>query len=204
MTAREELILSLRREGFLRTQRVISAFRSVPREGFLPGKLSEHAYSDQPLPIGRGQTISAPHMVAVMTELLEPDSRDIVLEVGAGSGYQAAILSKLVKEVFTVELEGELTGFARSNLERAGIRNVEVIHGDGSRGLPEKAPFDKILVTCAVEDIPAPLIGQLKEGGIVTAPVGPYYRQTLVSGVKEGKKLRTARHFPCIFVPLRH
>ena len=204
MTSREELILSLRREGFLKTQRVINAFRNVSREDFLPGELRKEAYADRPLPIGRGQTISAPHMVAIMTELLEPEMKDTVLEIGAGSGYQAAVLSFLVKKVYSVELEQELCESAKKSLERAGISNVEVIRGDGSRGLPEKAPFDKIIVTCAVEEIPDTLISQLREGGIITAPVGPYYRQTLISGVKEKRGLRMTRHFPCIFVPLRH
>ncbi len=204
MTPKDELIASLRREGFLKTRRVINAFMSVSREMFLPKDIRKHAYADQPLPIGRGQTISAPHMVAVMTELLDPEKGDRVLEVGAGSGYQAAILSRLVKHVYTVELEKELADFARNNLERAGIKNVEVVQGDGSRGLPRKAPFDRIIITCAVDDIPGALLEQLKEGGIIVAPVGPYYRQTLISGIKKRGGLRTTRHFPCIFVPLRH
>jgi protein-L-isoaspartate(D-aspartate) O-methyltransferase len=201
---KKRLVEKLRREGYLRSPGVVKAFMEVRREDFIPPGARDHAYADQPLPIGRGQTISAPHMVAVMTELLEPDAKDRVLEVGAGSGYQAAVLSKLVKKVYAIELEPELSEFARANLKSAGIGNVEVICGDGSRGYPRAKPYEKIIVTCACPEIPEPLVEQLKEGGILLAPVGGGFSQTLVKGKKEKGKLRTRGILECVFVPLRH
>ena len=202
---KESLISLLKAGGYLRSRRVESAFRKIPREAFLPKGMERHAYSDQPLPIGSGQTISAPHMVAIMTELLEPRKTDTVLEIGAGSGYQAAILSRLVRKVYTVEFFHELASLAKKNLLRSGIRNVEVIPGDGSKGYPEKAPYDKIIVTCAIPmEVFDSLGKQLKNGGIIIAPVGEAYGvQTLTSGKNIRGKLEKKEHLPCVFVPLR-
>ena len=200
----EELIKHLKEEGYLETGIIERAFREVPREYFVRKGDRRYAYSDEPLPIGYNQTISAPHMVAVMTELLEPKKTDIVLEVGGGSGYQAAILSKLVKKVYTIELQKELAEYARSNLRKTRCKNCEVIHGDGSGGHEKAAPYDKIIITCAVPEIPRELVQQLKEGGIIVAPVGNQNLQILVVGKKKGSRLEKREYFGCIFVPMRH
>jgi len=201
---RKALTDNLQSEGYLKTRRIIKAFMDIPREEFVLPEYRDYAYADQPLPIGCNQTISAPHMVAVMTELLEPEASDKVLEIGTGSGYQAAVLSRLVRKVYTIELERGLTEFAKKNLERAGVKNVKVIAGDGSRGLPEHAPFDKIVITCGVREIPEPLVEQLKDKGIIVAPVGSSYAQTLVVGRKKGGTVEERRYFSCVFVPMRH
>lgn len=198
------LVESLREEGYLRSPEVIRAFMGIPREGFVRPEDRPHAYSDQPLHIGSGQTISAPHMVAIMTELLKPGKADSVLEVGAGSGYQAAILSRLVRKVYTVELEAGLVRLARENLKVIGIRNVEVIQGDGSLGLPERAPFEKIIVTCAADRIYPAWEEQLREGGILLAPVGSGHYQELTLATKKGGRIRAREVLSCVFVPLRH
>jgi len=200
---RELLIKKLAGEGYLKTEKVIGAFREIPREKFIPERDGDFAYSDYPLNIGRGQTISAPHMVAIMTELLKPKSRDIVLEIGAGSGYQAAILSKLVDTVYTIELESELAVSAKQNLEKAGCGNVHVMVGDGSKGYPPKAPYDKIIVTCATPEIFRAWKDQLKPGGIILAPVGGFYHQDLIMVKKTGDGFKEENHGGVMFVPLR-
>jgi len=200
---RDALISNLMDEKYLRTARIIKAFREVPREEFVPEGDRQFAYSDYPLEIACGQTISAPHMVAIMTELLKPKTSDRVLEIGAGSGYQAGILSKLVERVYTVEVEGELSIFARSNLDRIGARNVDIIVGDGSRGHPKSAPYDKIIVTCATPEIFQAWKDQLKDGGILLAPVGGYYHQELILVKRNGAAFPEEKHGGCIFVPLR-
>lgn len=201
---REELIKHLKKEGYLKTKTVENAFLKVPRENFVRDKDKDFAYYDQPLPIGYRQTISAPHMVAIMTEFLEPKKTDIVLEIGGGSGYQAAILSKLVKNIYTIEFQKELIEFAKKNLNKAGCKNVEVFHGDGSKGYKKAAPYDKIIITCAVSEINEELVKQLKEGGIIIAPVGSGYLQILTIGKKKNGKLKTESYFSCVFVPMRH
>ncbi len=201
---KKALIEHLISSGYLRTKPVIEAFRQVPRENFIPTAQKDYAYVDEPLPIGSGQTISAPHMVAIMTELLEPKKTDRVLEVGAGSGYQAAILSRLVKRIHTVELEPDLAKKAGEGLKKSGYDNVDVTVGDGSKGLPKEAPFDKIIVTCGATDIPKPLIEQLKEGGRIVIPVGSGMYQELILGVKRKGKLEKENKGACVFVPLRH
>ncbi len=200
---RERMIQHLIREGYLKTEKVIAAFREVPRHLFVPKDLQPEAYADYPLPIGSGQTISAPHMVAIMTELLGPQPRDKVLEIGAGSGYQAAILSGLVKRVYTIELEKELVDAAKENLGRTGIKNAEVIHGDGSKGYAKAAPYDKIIVTCACGKVPSSLFGQLKINGILIAPVGGAWMQELKLYRKVKSGVIEESHGGCIFVPLR-
>ncbi len=202
--AKELLIKHLIDSGFLRTPAVISAFEQIPREKFVAKEWRDQAWADQPLPIGAGQTISAPHMVAIMTELLEPKRSDKVLEIGAGSGYQAAILSRLVKEVWTVEIVQELVDMATANIKRIGIKNVHIRQGDGWLGWPEHAPYDKIIVTCGSPEIPKPLIEQLKEGGRIVIPVGGEGLQILTLGIKQKGRLLTSQHGGCVFVPLRH
>jgi protein-L-isoaspartate(D-aspartate) O-methyltransferase len=198
------LVEGLRGEGYLRSPGIIRAFMNVKREGFVRPEDRRHAYSDQPLHIGSGQTISAPHMVAIMTELLRPKRGDSVLEVGAGSGYQAAVLAGLVKRICTVELEAGLVRLARRNLNKAGIKNVEVVQGDGSLGLPGKAPFEKIIVTCAADRIYPAWKEQLAEGGILLAPVGSGYHQELIVVTRKGGRIRSREVLSCVFVPLRH
>lgn len=204
MGDKDWLVRNLINEGYLKTLRIIKAFKSVDRSVFVPKEHRIHAYADYPLPIGRGQTISAPHMVAIMTELLEPQKTDKVLEIGAGSGYQAAILSKLVNKVYTIELDPELADFAKENLKKAGIKNVEVIVGDGSKGYEKEAPYDKIILTCATEDFPKPLIEQLKEGGIIMGPLGDSFFQNLIVARKIKGRLERKNYGGCVFVPLRH
>jgi len=200
---REKLIQHLISLGYLKTPKIIKAFRSIPRENFVPVHYKKYAYVDEPLPIGFGQTISAPHMVAIMTELLQPQKTDKVLEVGAGSGYQAALLSKLVKIVYTIEIDKNLVLYARKNIGKMGIKNVKVVCGDGSKGLPKYKPYDKIIVTCGCPEIPEPLIEQLKIKGRIVIPVGSYH-QELIVGVKTKTGLKKEMHGGCIFVPLRH
>lgn len=200
---KKNLIQHLITMGYLKSPKVIKAFEEVPRENFVGRKYKEYAYADEPLPIACGQTISAPHMVAVMTELLEPKKTDKILEIGTGSGYQAAVLSRLVEKVCTVEFFKELAEFAKENLKKIGARNVEVICRDGSKGYPKKAPYDKIIVTCGCPEIPKALVWQLKEGGIIVIPVGGGWHQNLIVGVKRKGKLETRNWGGCMFVPLK-
>jgi protein-L-isoaspartate(D-aspartate) O-methyltransferase len=201
---KELLIRHLINSGFLKSPSIISAFKKIPREKFVAKEWRSQAWADQPLPIGAGQTISAPHMVAIMTELLEPKISDRVLEIGAGSGYQAAILSKLVKEVWTVELVQELVQLAKLNIKKIGAKNVHIKQGDGWYGWPEHAPYDKIIVTCGSSEIPKPLIEQLKEGGRIVIPIGGEGFQILTLGIKKKGRLQTSQYGGCVFVPLRH
>jgi len=200
----KELVKMLMAEGLLKSGRVIKAFGEVPRENFLPESLKGLAYSDTPLPIPGGQTISAPHMVAVMSEYLDVKDGQKILEIGAGSGYQAAILSKMAPrgKIYTVEVVPELTEFAKKNL--ADYKNVHVFSGDGSIGLPEYAPYDRIIATAGCPSIPKPWMDQLKENGRIVAPVGGMYEQRLILlEKKNGKILEADLNFPCVFVPLR-
>ncbi|OFV88195.1 MAG: protein-L-isoaspartate O-methyltransferase [Acidobacteria bacterium RBG_16_68_9] len=184
--------------------RVLDALDSVPREEFVPPGAEGSAYANVPLPIGQGQTISQPFIVALMTDLLKPNSDDVVLEVGTGSGYQAAVLARLVRCVYTMEVIAELAGQAQERLARLGYRNVEVRHGDGYHGWTERAPFDGIVVTAAARDIPPPLVQQLKDGGRMVIPVGAAWRgQELMLVEKDGPGQTRARAIvPVAFVPL--
>jgi protein-L-isoaspartate(D-aspartate) O-methyltransferase len=185
----------------VKNRRVLEAMRAVPRHLFIPEPYRDRAYQDRALPIGIGQTITQPYLVAVMTELLDPKPEDRVLEVGTGSGYQAAVLSGLVERVYSIEIIPELAARARRTLAALGYDNVAVITGDGYRGLPDEAPFDSIIVTAAPEKIPEPLIEQLRVGGRLVIPVGGRSQQLRVAErTKDGIETRTL--FGVLFVPM--
>lgn len=183
-------------------QRVLAAMAKVPRHELVPEELRKAAYEDSPLPIGHGQTISQPYIVAFMTEKLNPAPKDRVLEIGTGSGYQAAILSELVAEVYTIEIVEPLAKRAEADLQRLGYKNVKVKAGDGYQGWPEASPFDAIIVTCAPERVPQPLIDQLKEGGKMMIPVGPANDQQLYMLEKKNGKVHQRAVLPVRFVPM--
>lgn len=193
---------TMRRRG-LKDERVLRVMEKVPRHEFvLPQYLSE-AYADHPLPIGYGQTISQPYIVALMTELLQLEPHDKVLEIGTGSGYQAAVLAELVDEVWTIEIIPELAQSAKERLQRLGYTNVHVRTADGYYGWPEEQPFDAIIVTAAPDHIPQPLLAQLADGGVMVVPVGPpggY--QTLWQLIKTGDEVKAFNMGGVAFVPL--
>lgn len=191
----------LRRRG-IKDERVLQAFLKVPRHKFVRPQDIWHAYEDYPLSIGYGQTISQPYMVAIMTELLELKGDERVLEIGTGSGYQAAILAELAKEVFTIERIPELARKAEAVLQELGYTNVKVIIGDGTKGLPEYAPYDAIIVTAAAPRPPQPLLEQLKDGGRLVVPVGTRKLQDLLRITRIGSEFKTENFGPCLFVPL--
>ena len=182
--------------------RVTEVMSSVPRHEFVPENYRAQAYEDHPLPIGYGQTISQPYIVAFMTEQLRPQPTDRVLEIGTGSGYQAAVLSKLVAEVYTIEIVKPLAQRAEVDLRRLNYSNVNVKAGDGYKGWPEHAPFDAIIVTAAPDHVPQPLIDQLKEGGRMIIPVGGREMQQLYLLEKHAGKLTQHTVLPVNFVPL--
>lgn len=186
----------------VRDPRVLAAMRKVPRHEFMPVAMRAQAYGDHALPIGEGQTISQPYIVALMTELLEIKSTDRVLEIGTGSGYQAAILSELCEKVFTIERVKVLADMARGVLDRLGCRNVAMKVYDGTYGWKEMAPFDAIIVTAAAPDVPSALIEQLREGGRLVIPVGERFTQVLKKVIKSHSGLVTQTSIPCMFVPL--
>ena len=189
----------------VRDPRVLDAMRSVPRHEFVPPDMAPYAYLDRPLPIGNDQTISQPYMVAKMTELLRPRPGDRVLEVGTGSGYQAAVLSGLVREVYTIEIIPALAQNAKQRLARLSYKNVHVRAGDGYLGWPEAAPFDSVIVTAGANHLPRPLLEQLKPGGRMVIPVGKPPRNLILTVVHRGKTpndLRIERVMPVAFVPL--
>jgi protein-L-isoaspartate(D-aspartate) O-methyltransferase len=183
-------------------ERVLSAMREIPRHLFVPEPYRSAAYQDSPLPIGQGQTISQPYIVAKMTELLAVSPEDTVLEIGTGSGYQAAILGKLAREVITLERIPEVAGMAMKNLESLGILNVRVVVTDGTEGYPEKAPYNAILVTASTPEVPRPLMDQLAEGGRLVAPVGSRDLQELVRLVRKGGDFIRESYGGVVFVPL--
>jgi protein-L-isoaspartate(D-aspartate) O-methyltransferase len=183
-------------------ERVLAAMAKVPREEFVPPDSRAMSYEDGPLQIGEGQTISQPYIVAFMTEQLQPKTSDRVLEIGTGSGYQAAILAELVAEVYTIEIIEPLAKSAEATLERLGYKNVYVKVGDGYKGWPEHAPFDAITVTCAPGHVPQPLIDQLKEGGRMIIPVGSFGDQELYLLEKKNGELQRRAVLPVRFVPM--
>jgi protein-L-isoaspartate(D-aspartate) O-methyltransferase len=182
--------------------RVLDVMGQVPRHEFVPERLRADAYADHPLPIGHGQTISQPYIVAFMTEQLEPKPTDRVLEIGTGSGYQAAVLAAVAAQVYTVEIVEELAQRAAADLKRLGYTNVHVRAGDGYRGWAEAAPFDSVIVTCAPERVPQPLIDQLKDGGRIIIPLGWAGNQELVLLRKHGGKLEQREVLQVRFVPM--
>ena len=181
---------------------VLAAMGRVPRHEFVPENRRDEAYDDHPLPIGHEQTISQPFIVAFMTERLDPSHTDRVLEIGTGSGYQAAVLAGLVKEVYSIEIVEPLARRAATDLKRLGYTNVHVRAGDGYKGWSEAAPFDAIVVTCAPEEVPQPLIEQLKEGGRMIIPVGPLYEQSLHLLRKKDGRIERQTVLPVRFVPM--
>jgi protein-L-isoaspartate(D-aspartate) O-methyltransferase len=182
--------------------RVLAAMTKVPRHEFVPGPQRSLAYQDHPLPIGHDQTISQPYVVAFMTEQLDPKPADRVLEIGTGSGYQAAVLAELVAQVYTIEIIAELASQAAALIKRLSYTNVHVRAGDGYKGWPEAAPFDAIIVTCAPEKVPLPLIEQLRDGGRLVIPVGSAGAQQLVVLRKRGDQLERREVLPVLFVPM--
>ena len=200
--ARQEMVERQIRKRNIRAQSVLAAMESVPRHEFVSDDLRDRAYNDQPLPIGEGQTISQPYMVASMTEILGLTGRERVLEIGTGSGYQAAILSQLAAEVYSVESRAGLALSAGERLARLGYANVHVHAGDGTLGLPDLAPFDAIVVTAAAPEIPPPLAAQLAESGVLVVPVGGGESQELLRAQKRNGRLSTEALYNCRFVPL--
>ena len=201
--ARKEMVeYQIKRRG-ITDEKVLSVMATIPRHLFVPSKYQGKAYGDYPLPIGYGQTISQPYIVALMTEILElePDFR--VLEIGTGSGYQAAVLSLIVDEVYTIEIKEALASEAETRLMKLGYSNVFVKDGDGYFGWPDAAPFDAIIITCAVNHIPPPLLEQLKDGGRLILPLGStLYAQTLTLVTKEGEDYTVKHLLDVRFVPM--
>jgi protein-L-isoaspartate(D-aspartate) O-methyltransferase len=199
---RQRLVEDIILPGGIKDPRVVEAIRQTPRHEFVDAAHRQAAYADMALPIGEGQTISSPYIVAVMTEVLDPQPTDRVLEIGTGSGYQAAVLAPLVDQVYTIEIVESLGRQAERVLKRLGYDNVHVRLGDGFKGWPEAAPFDKIIVTCSPEDVPTPLVEQLAEGGLMVIPVGERYQQTLTLMRKKDGELQRQALRPTLFVPM--
>jgi protein-L-isoaspartate(D-aspartate) O-methyltransferase len=201
---RQEMVeRQLKRRG-ISEQRILNAFRAVPREAFISAEYAHLAYGDHPLPIEAGQTISQPYIVALMIEAAEIEPGDKVLEVGSGSGYAAAVISRIAGEVVGIERQRDLVEVARERLERLGYSNVRIVEGDGTRGCPAEAPFDAILAAASGSHIPAPLVDQLKPGGTIVMPVGsPGWVQKLVKATKrDDGTLQQADLGGVRFVPL--
>ena len=196
------LFKKLQKNKLIKDHKVLKAFQAISREMFVLKDSIEQAYYDGPLRIGYEQTISQPTTVLMMVEALELKKTDKVLEVGSGSGYEAAILSQLSHQVYSVEIVPELVVFTKKNLTKAKIKNVEVIQWDGGLGYDKQAPYDKIIVSAACDKIPEALIDQLVEGGILIAPVGATYPQQMIKGVKHNKKLEKVYMGDYAFVPL--
>ena len=198
---RERMVEQQIKARGISNRNVIAAMLKVPRHMFVPDDMVPYAYDDYPLPIGEGQTISQPYIVALMTELLEPKPTDVVLEIGTGSGYQAAVLAQIVKKVYSVERISKLAEFAKKNLKMLGINNVEVVLGDGWYGLPEHAPYNGIIVTAAPEDVPKPLLDQLADEGRLVIPIGTDFQRLWVIR-REGEIFERIPSIPVRFVPL--
>jgi protein-L-isoaspartate(D-aspartate) O-methyltransferase len=199
---RREMVARQIHNRGIRSSRVIEAMETVPRHLFVPPEQASAAYTDSPLPIGGGQTISQPYIVAAMAEALSLDGRERVLDVGAGCGYQAAVLSRLAREVIGVETQHALAAASRERLVRLGFRNVRIEEGDGSLGWPIGAPYQAILVAAGAPAIPQPLIDQLAEGGRLVLPVGTADHQELLRITKLERRITTESLFACRFVPL--
>lgn len=203
--ARDLMVRQLEQYG-IRDKKVLSAMKTVPRHLFIPEKYRDtyDTYGDHPGPIGSGQTISQPYIVAYMTERLDLKPGEKVLEIGTGSGYQAAVLATLGAEVYSIEIIPELAEHARKVLTGEGHENVHVLAGDGYKGWPEYAPYDAVIVTCAPEKIPVALVDQLKEGGRMILPLGARFHQRLVICRKKGGEVVVEEDLPVRFVPMVH
>jgi protein-L-isoaspartate(D-aspartate) O-methyltransferase len=199
---RERMVEQQLKSRGIKDEHVLAAMAKVPREEFIPADQRGEAYQDGPLPIGYDQTISQPYIVAFMTEQLQPKPDDRVLEIGTGSGYQAAILANLVANVYTIEIVEPLARTAEATLQRLGYKNVHLKVGDGYKGWPEEAPFDAIIVTCAPDNVPQPLIDQLKDGGRMVIPVGERFAQQLYLLEKKNGQLKESVTLPVRFVPM--
>jgi protein-L-isoaspartate(D-aspartate) O-methyltransferase len=202
-TAREQLVRNHIESKGIKDPKVLAAMRKVPRHLFIPRDLASSAYKDRPLPIGEGQTISQPSLVALMTEILELTGKERVLEIGTGSGYQAAILAEIAGEVYTMEIKAKLHFKSLTILNNLEYKNIYMRHADGYFGWPEAAPFDAIMITAAVDHIPPPLIQQLKDGGKLALPLGnPFSYQNLVLVTKKGEDVSVRQITGVLFVPL--
>lgn len=200
--AREKMVREEIEAAGIKNKRVLQSVRTTRRHEFMPANVRGNAYYDMAVAIGAGQTISPPFVVSYMTEALDPQPDDVVLEIGTGSGYQAAILSPLVKEVYTIEIVESLSKTAKATLQKLKYKNVHCKFGDGFKGWPEHAPFDKIIVTCSPEDVPQPLVEQLKEGGRMVIPLGERYQQALYLFQKKDGELVKESLLPTMFVPM--
>jgi len=199
--ARRHMVRDQIKARGIRDSRVLKAFERVERHRFVDSSRWPEAYNDYPLPIGRGQTISQPYIVALMTDLAGIEPTDTVLEIGTGSGYQAAILGELADQVYSIEIIEPLGKSAETRLKELGYENINVRIGDGYRGWPEAAPFDAIIITCAPPEIPQPLIDQLADGGRMVVPVGTYYQELILAKKKDGR-IEKSRIAPVQFVPM--
>ena len=199
---RERMVEQHLKARGIKDERVLAAMAKVSREEFIPADARADAYEDGPLPIGYDQTISQPYVVAFMTEQLRPQPSDRVLEIGTGSGYQAAILAELVADVYTIEIIEPLAKTAEATLQRLAYKNVHIKVGDGYKGWPEEAPFDAIIVTCAPENVPQPIADQLKDGGRMVIPVGERFAQQLYLLEKKNGQLKESVTLPVRFVPM--
>jgi len=199
---RAEMVAYQLRARGITDERVLNAMAEMPRQVFVPPAQREMAYDDHAMSIGEGQTISQPYMVAVMLEALQTTPESVALEIGAGSGYQAALLGKLCRKVYAVELVEPLAKRAQRVIEELGIDNVEIVVGDGSRGLPEHAPHDRIIVAAAAPEVPEPLVEQLADGGRMVVPVGTRFSQQLVVCQRDGEQVKCSHGIGCVFVPL--
>ena len=201
--ARETMVRRQIEERGIHNPRLLEALRRIPREKFIPPDMEDRAYADAPVPIGQGQTISQPYMVAVMTDLLILNGDETVLEIGTGSGYQAAVLASLASQVHTIERNAGLAQQAAARLEEMGFKNISVHIGDGSLGWPPAAPYQAILVTAGAPEVPRPLMEQLDDDGRLVLPVGSLREQRLERWVKRGGQFNRQVIFPVSFVPLR-
>jgi protein-L-isoaspartate(D-aspartate) O-methyltransferase len=199
---RAQMVARQLRDRGIRDERVLAAMAKVPRDRFVAEASGDTAYGDHPMPIGAGQTISQPYMVAIMTQCLTLKGEERVLEVGTGSGYQAAVLAECAREVYSVERIPALAEAAGAALGELGYSNVHVVVGDGTLGWPEKAPYDAILVTAGAPRVARAWVEQLAEGGRIAVPVGDRYAQTLICGFKRGGRMEEHGVCACVFVPL--
>lgn len=201
--ARHHMVKTTIKNRGISDPNVLAAMQTVPRHCFVPKDLLSAAYSDRPLPIGEGQTISQPYVVALMTEILRPSKNHRILEIGTGSGYQAAVLAQVAAHVYTIEIKEKLYHKASNTLKSLGYTSIQTRHADGYFGWPEQAPFDAIMITAAIDHIPPPLLKQLKDGGRLALPLGnPFSYQNLVMVTKQGEDLSVKQITGVLFVPM--